>query len=377
MGRAMLIICAGALLATGIMNISTMRQGKAITENTVNYADFIMAKNAAQTAIQMAMQEINADSSWADLYDELQHQGQDPDEFAWKPVIDGREVTLFTRYIDKDPDDYFSEDRIRLISNAVHNDISVEVNSLYLMQPFSALVPDFDGALQLPTDIGEFSLDGTAHGINGTPPAGHGCSETKPPVAVKSEETKQKIEAEDPEMDGEISVDSSLSYEPTDELIERLYNSGNSIKVDGDYSSQLGTAQQPGVFFIDGNVKLTGQQSEGYGIMVIRSGGSMEYEDGSLSVAGNFEFNGLIIFENAFDFDGRGTPTINGSVLIGNTPGYLDDPENDPIDISLGGNIEINYDCLGEKYAKMAAADAVKQNKYTRVVTTEGANYGL
>jgi hypothetical protein len=57
-------------------------------------------------------------------------------------------------------------------------------------------------------------------------------------------------------------------------------------------------------------VKLTGQQSEGFGIMVIRETANMDYEgeDGSsLSVAGNFEFNGLIIFENAYAFDGRGT----------------------------------------------------------------------
>ncbi|MEX2585583.1 MAG: hypothetical protein WD315_04255, partial [Balneolaceae bacterium] len=90
-----------------------------------------------------------------------------------------------------------------------------------------------------------------------------------------------------------------------------------------------------------------------------------------LEVAGNFEWNGLVIFENAFSFKGRGTPAINGSMLIGNT----DDYDGDPINIDIGGNIEINYDCRTEDYARMAAAMAVEQNKYTRVVTTEHANY--
>jgi len=118
-------------------------------------------------------------------------------------------------------------------------------------------------------------------------------------------------------------------------------------------------------------VRLTGQQSEGYGIMVIRADASMEMEDPSLSVAGNFEFNGLVIFENAYAFDGRGTPTINGSVLIGETDGHT----GDKIDIDLGGDININYDCMGEKYAKMAADNAVQQNKYTLLVSTENFRY--
>lgn len=364
MGRAMLIICAGALLAMGFMNISTSRQGKMLSENTVNYADYIMAKNTAQSAIQMAMQHINADEEWADNHDQLT---------PWNSVINGREVTLYTEY--EESEDYWEPSELRLIANARHNEIAVEVNSLYLMQPFSSLVPDFEGALQLPSDIGLFNVDGSAHAINGTPPTASNCEEGKPPVVVTSDETKEKIEGEDTNLDGDIMVDPSLNYEPTDELIERLLNSGNAITVGSEYGEQLGTADNPGVFFIDGKVKLTGQQSEGYGIMVIRSGGTMEYEDADLSVAGNFNFNGLVIFENAFAFDGRGTPTINGSVLVGNTEEYMEDPDNSAIDINLGGNININYDCKGEDYAKIAAADAVKQNKYTRVVTSEGANY--
>lgn len=365
MGRAMLILCAGALIAMGYFSLSTSKQGRTLTEHTVNYADYVMAKNAAHTAIQMSMQNINKDDTWAGTHDQNN---------PWKTTINDRAVELYTVY--NPSPNFWDPDDLRLISNAKHNNISVQVISQYLKEPFSALVPDFTGALQLPTEIGTFNVDGNAHGINGTPPPGHNCPESKPPVTVNSDTTKQKVEAAGTNLDGDVVVDPSLNYEPTDELIARLYNSGNAITVNSDYSSQLGTADNPGVFFIEGDVKLTGQQSQGFGIMVIRSGGNMDYEgeDGSsLSVAGNFEFNGLIIFENAYDFDGRGTPTINGSVLVGSTPDYT----GDPINIDLGGNININYDCKGEDYAKQAAALAVEQYKYTRVVTTEGANYGL
>jgi hypothetical protein len=365
MGRAMLIFCAAALIAMGFINITTSKKGLALTENNVNYAEFIMAKNAAQTAIQMSMQNINKDDTWADTHNE---------DNPWKTVINGREIELYTVY--NPSANFWDPDDLRLISNAKHNDISVQVISQYLKQPFSSLVPDFEGALQLPTDIGTFNVDGSAHDINGTPPVSSGCDGSKPPIVVNSDTTKQKIDAAGANMDGDVEINPSLNYEPTDELIERLYNSGNAIKVDSEYGDQLGTADNPGVFFIDGKVKLTGKQSEGYGIMVIRSGGNLEYDDAELSIAGNFEFNGLIIFENAYDFDGRGTPTINGSVLVGNTQEYLDEG-GEPIDIDLGGNININYDCKGEDYAKQAAALAVEQYKYTRVVTTEGANFAF
>jgi hypothetical protein len=363
MGRAMLIFCAAALIAIGFINITTSKKGLALTEQNVNYADFIMAKNAAHTAIQISMQNINKDDTWADTYD----QGN-----PWITTVNDREVELYT--IHNPHADFWEPDSLRMISNAKHNDITVQVISQYLKEPFSALVPDFTGALQLPTGIGNFNVDGNAYDISGTPPSAHNCPDSKPPVTTSDETTKQKVDdavATHNQLDGDVSVDTDLNYEPTDELIERLYNSGNAITVNSDFGSTLGTASNPGVFFVEGDVKLTGQQKEGYGILVIRSDANMEMEDPNLSVAGNFTFNGLVIFENAYNFDGRGTPTINGSVLVGQT----DDHTGDPIDINLGGDISINYDCKGEDYAKQAAALAVEQYKYTRIVTTEGANF--
>jgi hypothetical protein len=99
--------------------------------------------------------------------------------------------------------------------------------------------------------------------------------------------------------------------------------------------------------------------------MVIRSGGTLEYE-GTLDVAGNFEFNGLIVFENAFDFKGRGTPSLNGSVLVGNTS-----TNNDIIDIDISGNLNLQYDCKAEEYAQRASASLLRQNRYIRLNTFE------
>lgn len=356
MGKPMLIICAGVLIALGYISMNTANQGKSMTQKTVNYAEYTMSKNAAHTAIQMAMQYINVDDTWADT-----HNKSNP----WETTIQDIPVELYMDHVKSD--DFWEPDSLRLYSTAISNSGKVEVVSLYLKQPFSSLVPTFEGAASFPGGFNSFNADGNAHSISGKAPKDSGC-EDKAAITVRSQEMADKLPGNlNTEGEPPVAVDPDLSYEPTDELIERLWNSGNAISLTQEYSGSLGTADNPGVFFVDTEtVRLTGGQSTGYGIMVIRSGGYMDYE-GGLEIRGNFEFNGLVIFENAFDFDGRGTPTINGSVLVGNTEGY-----DETINVDLGGNIHLQYDCIAEKYAKMAAAKAVQQNKYSRIVTREG-----
>ncbi|PAU92742.1 hypothetical protein CK503_15370 [Aliifodinibius salipaludis] len=368
MGRAMLIICAGMLVALGIVAMGTSSQGKLMTEKTVEYAQKTQALNAAHTAIQIVTQEIN--KKGIENMDQ-QYVDDRNSSNSWTPsTVNSADIVLSIEFLNSDWDTnpYFEEDKLRVISKAtIDNKYEANVKSVYVVAPFSNLVPDFAGALQLPTGYGSLSVDGNAHDINGTDPD---CSESRPPIAVNNSQTKDGLQSHDLNLDGDIAVDNQLDYEPTDELIARLENSENATTVTSDYSENLGTAEKPGVFFIDGQVSLTGQQSEGYGIMVIKDSAHMDYEDqdgNTVSIRGNFEFNGLVIFENAQLFDGSGTPTINGSVLVGDT-----DPEDtNEIEVDLSGNISINYTCAGEKYAKMGAANTVKQNKYTRVVSSE------
>ena len=366
MGRAMLIICAGMLVALGIVSMGTSGQGKMLTEKTVEYAQKTQALNAAHTAIQIVMEEIN--EKGIENMDQQYVDDRNSSNTWTSSEVNGAEIEFSIEFLNSDweTNPYFEEDKVRLISKAtIDNKYEASVKSVYEVAPFSNLVPEFAGALQLPSGYGSLSVDGSAHEINGKDPD---CSEDKPPITVNNSQTKDGLQSHDLNLDGDIAVDNQLDYEPTDELIARLENSENATTVNSDYSDNLGTAENPGVFFIDGNVSLTGQQSEGYGIMVIKDSAHMDYEneDGNtVSIRGNFEFNGLVIFENAQLFDGHGTPTINGSVLVGDT-----DDTND-IELDIGGNIGINYTCSGEKYAKMGAANTVKQNKYTRVVTLE------
>lgn len=379
MGRAMLIICSGALITMGIININTSKHGNILTEKTVNYADFTMAKNTAHSAIQLAMQEINDDENFMTTY---------TNDSPWQITIGGRQVVLYIETInDVMGNSFWENDSLRVISIATHNlnqggktvPITAEVASVFLKSRFSSLVPEFESAMTFAADPDKFTFSGGGSAsISGESPnaCGPGQEASKPGITVKpgGEANLGDLNKIDVNANPKYKINSQLDYQPTDELIARLINSPGAQKLASNYSDALGSADNPGVFFVEDYLKLNGKQKEGFGILIVRKDAEMEYEgeDGAtLDMNGNFDWNGLIIFEDAYNFKGRGTPKINGSVLVGHTSDY----NGTPIDIDISGNIHFQYDCKGEDYAKMAAAGAVQQNRYVRIVSTESRNH--
>lgn len=367
MGRAMLIICAGVLVSLGFVSMGTSGQGKRIIQNNAGYAEFVQAKNRAHTAIQMAFQEMNQDPAWADNHDSTH---------KWTPTIEGQKVELHVDVFHVDT----NFDSLRIYSSTLYgNDLDESANivSVYTRSRID-LVPTFKGAISLATNNFNFTMGGSSS-INGNDPTGGQCSDM-PGIAVGDENKADEVENEIPTGGGNkgvsgdpaVAYDADLSYKPVDELIARLKDLPDVQKVSGNYKGSMGTKENPGVFFVEDYAKLTGGIDEGYGIMVVRKDGEMAYEgeDGAeLDIAGNFKFNGLVIFEDAYNFNGRGTPTINGNVLVGHT----EDPDKpqQEITIDISGNIHLQYDCRGEEYANIAAANAFKQSRYQRVVTFE------
>lgn len=368
MGRAMLIICAGVLISLGFVSMGTTQQGHRITENNAGYAEFTQAKNRAHTAIQMAFQEMNKDDEWAKNHDASN---------KWKPTVEGQTVELYIDYFHDNPA-FFGVDSLRIFSSTLYgedNSKTANIESVYTRNEID-MVPQFQGALTLASKYTKITTNGSAS-ISGNNAAGHpGCSD-KPGIVANNLDayndatagtlelqTKDAIEG-----DPNIALDTSVKYDPTDELIARLAELSDVTQISGSYKGSMGSKENPGVFFVEDQAKLTGGIDEGYGIMVVRTNGSLSLEeDGSeIDLAGNFNFNGLVIFENAYNLDGKGTPTINGSVLVGNTEDY----NGQDLDIDLSGNIHLQYDCKGEDYANQAAAMAFKQGRYNRIVTFE------
>lgn len=375
MGRAMLIICAGVLVSLGIVSLSTSNQGKMLTKNTVKYAEYIMAKNAAHTAIQMATQLINKDENWPNNHD--------TEDKAWITTVQGLEVRLHTDFEDNDFWTTGEHDKLWFYSRAQlgeeFGNRVVEVKSHYKKRPFYELVPEFEGALTFAADPDKYTFTaGGSASISGNSSSACNANQdpSKPGIAIQpgAEDNVSDSDNITVDADPKYEVKDDLTYQPTDELIERLLNTPGAKKLDGNVNEPLGSATSPGIFVVEDYLKLNGKQTEGFGILIIRSDAEMDYEgdDGaSLDVNGNFEWNGLIIFEDAFNFKGRGTPKINGSILVGHTEDY----DGEPIDIDISGNIHFQYDCMGERYAQMAADAAVQQNKYTLLASTENLTY--
>lgn len=383
MGRAMIIICAGVLVSIGYVGFGSSQQMKQVIGSNASYADEQRAKNAANTVIQMAMYEMDLDETWRD-----NHKTEGT---AWVKTVEDSEVELWVDVIYENPNDDFEPDTIQVHSKANYFDpVSEEQRTkklinTYLTSAIDEYVPDFLGGLTFATNNVNFTAGGSAS-ISGTDSLGN-CTGDEPGVVVPNDSTGANIknELDDIDVTGSDTwkTDPHLDYEPTDEMIARLKESGNYTEVSDNYKDEMGTEDDPGVFFVEGDAKLSGGIEEGYGILVIRSGGSMEYdstfvEEGSdFSVAGNFTFNGLIVFENAYNFDGKGTPTINGNVLVGHTEEYMDTcletntQEECNIDVDINGNIHMQYDCDGENYAKQAAANAIGWQRYVRISTFE------
>jgi len=229
-------------------------------------------------------------------------------------------------------------------------------------------VPEFKSAMSFAVDADDFSFTASGSSLVSGNDASGTCP-SKPAISVRDEDSAAKVEDDSDHLASDslnIGVDSTLSYQPVDELVARLSQLSSIVDVEGNYGGDFGTAENPGIFFVESKAKLTGGIPEGYGILVIRSGGEMELE-GELDLAGNFTFNGLVIFENAYNMTGRGTPKINGSVLVGKA----DPDSNEQLSVDLGGTIDIQYDCTAEKYAQLAAAQSLNQNRYKRLSTYE------
>ncbi|MTI89163.1 MAG: hypothetical protein FH748_14495 [Balneolaceae bacterium] len=376
MGRATIIIATGAILVLGILQMGMNTTRKSIAEGSASYANNVQVRNTAFTASQIAMERINESAgTWH------------PTEGSpWYEEIEGYNISLYYELLPTSASGAFSsleEDTVIIHTVSYYlNSLTEQQDSVELINTYTKtalhFVPEFKSALSFATDDFTFSVGGSSS-ISGNPPSGSSC-ETKPAITVMDDgslinDDYNEVTNADPssthfESDStDVAIDPELTYSPVDELIARLSEMDGTISISGNYKGTMGSEESPGVFFVEEDAKLTGGISDGYGIMVVRSGGELAYDSSGveLDIAGNFTFNGLVVFEDAYELKGRGTPTINGSVLVGHT----EDSSSGTINVDMSGNIALQYDCTAEKYAQLASANLLDQNRYKRLSTYE------
>jgi hypothetical protein len=332
MGRAMVILVLGLMVSLGYTFIGMTEQRKLLSEQSATNASQALAGNLSKTGIQFALEEFNQDSTW---------RGPRTLNFDEGDVTISINETQPSKIIKVTSDAKVQNDNKKTIATF---DISNK----------EQLVPEFKSSLGITTDDFNFFLGGSSN-INGYDQTGQ-CSDS-PGVTVNSQSGKD-IVGDNSRIDGtpedEAAIDNT-PYEPYARLVDRLAGNPQTKRISGNYKGDMGTEDDPGIFFVEDRTKLTGGISEGYGIMVVRAGGELELE-GDLDIAGNFQFNGIVIFENAWQMDAKGTPTINGSVIVGNT-------DDSSVDIDINGNVQLQYDCTAKKYADLAAESALNRDR--------------
>jgi hypothetical protein len=347
MGRSMLIIIGGLLLSIGITKQGQQSIIFQMVNHSSKYAEVTQANNIANSAIELVILEMMDDPEW---YLTNSPWSQEIDEgFA---LVEIEEVP--------------TDDLIRVRSTGIVNGERRTVTVLYDHKDIH-FVPLFDAAISIKTNLFDFHVNGEATEIDGTSPE-EGCDPV-PGVMVTDNDSYDKVEEYESVIygDPQIGVDEEGSFEEANKLISMVEHApGTQYLPSGNYNGGLGTADNPGVFFVENQTTISGN-TEGYGILVVRRGAEIlvegedeviQGEDGQLSVRGTFEFTGLVIFENAFNLEASGTPTINGSVFIG-----ASDSWDDNIDILIQGTPKFKYSCAAQLYAQTAAAQVIQYGK--------------
>lgn len=356
MGRAMLIICFGLLIALGFTMLGTNNQAQQLSGLNIGYANRMQAQNAAQIAVQYGIQNINEDPDW------IENHNSESD--AWGDSLIGAQTSLWIEKVSESTNDSgLKEETFRIHARATYSDQQANVTTLYEKSELH-YVPEFKSVISITTDNFTFLMANTAS-INGSDPLG--SCEDMPGIIAKNPTDSAKIA--DNSNSGQIQGNPAIKvdevpYTSFGELVSYLEEMPEVKHLSSIYSGTLGDSTSPGVYFVNSPVDITGDISEGYGILVIKEDGKLFY-DGNTDIAENLTFNGLVIFEDAWDFKADNTPSISGSVALGNTG---DAPT---LDIVLDGTININYDCDAQRYARRASALIFDQDGFRRIVTFE------
>ncbi len=337
MGRAMLIIVAGLMVALGYVFMGMSNQKESMTRLSVEAANRATVQNLAHTGVQFAITKFDKNGTWTGKTSKQFDYGLV--EYSVQEISDTLRITSTGK-----------------IAGAPENHTII---TSHLIQDNVGVVPAFESALSLITDNFTVSKMGGSFSISGNASAVSGCPD-KPGVEVIRSDQKDQIEDNSGNGGGKgkgkgkgggnkkgisgspaIEVDSDLDYADYEETVARLIKRGTKVTDKTDINNS-GPAN-PGVFVIDDQTKLNGNVT-GYGILIIRDGGRIN---------GNFDFNGLTIFEDEDVILGNGTADLNGSVLVGTTNSSKN------VDLSINGNFGIQYDCRMHQYADLAARNAL------------------
>jgi hypothetical protein len=150
-----------------------------------------------------------------------------------------------------------------------------------------------------------------------------------------------------------VAAGSGLTFDTVESFADQMLLTANVIVPAGGSGSSYGTNANPQVTYFRGDCSIGGNTS-GAGVLVV---------DGTLSVTGKFNFNGLILLTGKsglfFDLSSRGNTNVHGSIIVCNPESSLN-TVNAFTSIDFRGNINIYYSSEGLSKAWTAVNGAGK-----------------
>lgn len=298
MGKGILIIVFG--VSTVIMGIILQISNNTIqgTEASVNFFERTQARLIANSGVEVFLEKMRRDRTLKGRFNNNSLLGgnYNVDIFGPDTALTIRSTAKFRNYTHTS----LAKTRRRLVDvPAINASIYVSSSSLNL---------NLNGNLDI--DGNDRNMDGSA----GPNPAIPGISVNTPAdSAFVVNELKPKISKSILGAGGTPSVATAPSVIDWKSVAENYIYAADVTVPTGNYSTgTFGTAANPQITYVTGNVSLTGNAS-GNGILVV---------NGNLSMAGNFKFNGLIIAygESTIECKVTGNGGIYGAtVFVGET----------------------------------------------------------
>ncbi len=331
MGRALIIIIAITIGVLGLMQINLNSNQLVRVARSADYSTDLQSRNIAHGAIEVTMAQLAADPAWRNSYDPYE--------------VNLDYGTAFVTIGDNTTDTSLTQHQVRLDSRVPTPAKTVLVS--VLAERFTPTMPTVRGAINFMDDnfepnlFGSFSIDGFDRSRSGHDIAG---------VALLNNNQHSDFSSRNIDGNPKVGVFSDMKYESMEVLINQIRNSATQLE-GVITNADLGTARNPGVFMVKDYAKIAGNV-KGYGILLVENDTELEISS-SLSNKGTFEFNGLVLFKNAWEFHGTGNVKINGAIAVGSPDAVP------PTQVDIGGNLTLTYDTKGMDAARAAAFNTV------------------
>ena len=335
MGNAVILLVLGLGLNVGLLSYSLLSRAGDAVENYSVYFETTMAKNIANTAVDLTLQKLRDSTTWRDGFKQVRFGG------------DSQSGTLSSTLTDTTVG---GTDYINVVAIGSYNGQADTV--VVLVISGAGEIPAVESAVALNVNLlrflmlGTSNIDGQDHDLLGNV-IGPGLPGVTVPSAAESTIVEDGIKGAASVVGTPEGVMSSTNVPDPYDFVDAYIANADYTYGSGTIDSKTwGSASDPKIVFCDGSsggwVSITGITT-GWGILIIK---------GKARLSGTFLFHGYVIVyqDPAIESSlvtGTGTVDILGAVLFAGAPKSF---------FELKGTPKIAYSSEALVIARLAAA---------------------